>query len=102
MLHLNLICFCLLTLMECRASRMDTPGIRQRKAGATASSEPDVGLASLAARRETTQRRTASWQAIVVGLVGFVFVRILLKVLLRFGVTGKIVAMHQQQASSTA
>ena len=81
---------------------MDAQGIRQRRAEATSTSEPKVGLASLAARRETTQRRTASWQAIVVGLVGFVFVRILLKVLLRFGVSGKIMAMHQQKASSSA
>ena len=45
----------------------------------------DPGLVNLATRRETTQRRTASWQAIVVGLLGFVIVRVLLKVLLRFG-----------------
>ena len=60
--------------------------MRQRKAPTTSNGVvPDPGLVNLAARRETTQRRTASWQAIVVGLVGFVLVRILLKVLLRFG-----------------
>ena len=73
--------------------RMESPNVRQRKPPANSKGlVSDPGLSPLAARRETTGRRTASWQAIVIGLVGFVIVRLLLKVLLRFGASSLLPA----------
>ncbi len=85
------------------AQRMESSTVRQRKAPAHSKGlVSDPGLNSVAASRETTQRRTASWQAIVVGLVGFVIVRILLKVLLRFGASSHSTAsMWMQHPSVT-
>ena len=81
--------------------RMESPNVRQRKPPAHSKGlVSDPGLNSLTERRETSERRTASWQAIVVGLVGFVVVRLLLKVLLRFGASSHHAASMRVKHSS--